>query len=147
MRTLACWICLVVSPCAFLQAEDAKLLQGTWKAVAVVDNGKKYSPGMYDGIQMVVRGDEFVIVWAKNLQVPTKFTLDTTKNPHHIDLVATQGAVKGNKVPGLYSLDGDTLLLCLSLFQENVRPAERKSEPGKRMMFFKLERTKPEGNP
>jgi uncharacterized protein (TIGR03067 family) len=66
-----------------------------------------------------------------------KIKLDATTEPKSIDLGA--GGPKESK--GIYSLDKDTLKLCLNL--EGKRPKDFKTKAGDKTNLFVLKRQKP----
>ena len=49
-----------------------------------------------------------------NVRMKAKFTIDPTKKPKTIDYTIIEGGNKGQEVPGIYEIDGDTIKFCFS---------------------------------
>jgi len=135
------------------EVPDAKRILGTWKVVAIEVNGKTNrdpkSPGLSHG--------PWIITAEKITQEGTHFTeekgyfkgksetpykLDSTKSPKEIDFIETR--LDGTKNPkpalGIYSLDGDTLRICMAAGDEQPRPTEFATKPGSNLYFQVLKR-------
>ena len=65
---------------------------------------------------------------------PTRFKLDTTVSPAHIDFLNSRNQV------GIYDLRGDTIRLCVGM--DGDRPKNFKTEPGSDHTYMLLKRAK-----
>lgn len=158
MPTPLCFILLVGCACCFpaLLADDAKpkedakddakLLEGSWKAVALEADGKKASAEELEKLKgrWTFRGLELVIsdtnpVKGENATVK----LDSSKTPKHFDLVAL-GPKKDKTMQGIYKFEKDRLFIC-SRGQESAdkgRPTEFTTTAGSDLGMITLERVK-----
>jgi uncharacterized protein (TIGR03067 family) len=82
--------------------QDQAALQGKWRAIEATSNGEPPPSGMLEKLTLVFSGDTVSIMSAP----PTRFRLDATTKPAHIDFLNSHNQV------GIYILDGDTLKLC-----------------------------------
>jgi uncharacterized protein (TIGR03067 family) len=115
--TLALTTALVLTVGA--SAQDAKkeqaLLQGKWKAVKLEIEGKEIPANELAELKITVEGDQFI--GKKGAGEPEKnlMKLDPAKKPKAIDLTPQSGPTEGMTLQGIYTLDGDTLKMCLAL--------------------------------
>jgi RNA polymerase sigma factor (sigma-70 family) len=101
---------------------DQDRLQGTWEFVAVAQGDKtirKEDLGKNDGRwdTITFTGDEWRAVnlnsGGKAVEFHGRFKLDPSRKPKAIDLTPADGEARGEIMPGLYEVDGDSLRLCL----------------------------------
>jgi uncharacterized protein (TIGR03067 family) len=84
---------------------------------------------------MVFSGDTVTIpIKEARKQVP--FKLDPSKKPKQIDLEIMEG--QPNK--GIYSLEGDTLKLCVSEDENEDRPTEFATKPGTKIVLIEMKK-------
>ena len=57
------------------------------------------------------------------------YTTDPAQTPKQIDIVGTEGELKGKNAQGIYSLAGDTLTICYTM-PGKPRPTAFESAPG-----------------
>jgi uncharacterized protein (TIGR03067 family) len=100
---------------------DAEKIQGTWKAVSVVDGGNERDT---KGARVVFTESKVTITDDKR-DVPGEYNLDPSKKPKWIDIT-----VDSRTMPGIYELDGDKLRICLNEIAEGERPTAFESKGG-----------------
>jgi uncharacterized protein (TIGR03067 family) len=101
---------------------DQKTIQGTWKVVMIEDGGRKRDVGdkkvSFGKTKITFKDGE------RTLGDGT-FELDPTKKPKWIDV--TQ---RGNKMLGIYELEGDNLKVCYNEVPGGERSTEFVSKNG-----------------
>ena len=110
--------------------QDKAALQGKWHAIEATSNGEAPPPGMLEKLTLVFSGDTVSIMGAP----PTRFRLDATAKPPHIDFLNSHDQV------GIYMLDGDTLKLCTG--EHGDRPGVFSTKKYTDHTYMLLKRTK-----
>jgi uncharacterized protein (TIGR03067 family) len=120
--------------------EDAKKLFGAWQSTGVERGREK--PSVHDA--RITFDYTHVTLHDGGRTTEADYRLDPEKVPKQIDLTLTEGENKGEKVLGIYRLEGDTLTLCLGE-RGRGRPDRFKAEgePGRRLPL-RFERVQPE---
>ncbi len=131
--------CFCVQP-----ADDTKAIQGRWKIVTVLENGKTLTEQEI-ATHMVADGSFTVDGLVINLLPPGQFTpksipfvLNSTTEPKSIDLMGTTKI--GSK--GIYLLSGDSLMLSLPSPTQNIRPTDFGNTPGSGRVLIVLNRVR-----
>lgn len=128
----------------FAQADtdDNKLVQGKWKVVTVLENGKSLTEQEI-ATHLVADGffslDGLVISFLPPGQFEAKkipFVLDSKANPKAIDLMGV------NKIgaTGIYLLSGDSLMLSFPGANEKARPTDFGNTVGSHRVLVVLQR-------
>lgn len=138
MTTLLIGLALAVgAPAKKDRAPKEPSLIGEWFVESMLFGGKpwKSQPGgtfqfMADG-KMVIKG--------KDGEKTGTYRTDTKKNPAEVDL-----DVIGPDwiLPGIFKIDGDTLIICHVFGEEQPRPKKFESPVGSFNMVITLKRTK-----
>lgn len=123
--------------------KDPPSLVGEWAVESAIHGGKpekKSGPASItftaDGKLQVREGKD-----AKPEELP--YSHNPKKDPPEIDLTEPRGGMMGGEVmKGIYRIDGDTLLLCLSI--EGERPTTFDSPAGSNRILVTLRRAKKE---
>ena len=133
MRTLLGFVVLVglvgAQPPADAVKKDLALLEGEWAMVSgerdgqalpeeYVKTGKRVAK---DGVSTVTIGDMVLM--------KSKFTIDPAKTPKAIDFVGLEGPTAGQKLHGIYELDGDTVRFCFAPADKD-RPTDFTTKEG-----------------
>jgi RNA polymerase sigma factor (sigma-70 family) len=124
-----------------LEERDEKKLQGDWKMVGGVFDGRQFPLGPRPPIWNI-QGDK-IIQRINGQEDHLTFKLAPDQKPKEIDLTLTdeRGRPKGDEVlKWAYELDGDTLRLCLPTPDETARPKEVASKPGSKTMLMEFKR-------
>ena len=123
---------------------DHKLILGTWEVVSSSQKGED-GPGA-PGMRYVFKPDTFLMqpASAKTEEdaIRVKYKLDPAKKPKHIDTTHQLGEKEKPIVQlGIYSLEGETLKLCLEAAGK-PRPAKLESKPDGTSVLLVLKRQK-----
>lgn len=90
-------------------------LQGKWRVVTLVENGKEDDPKDLQDLQ-----ERYLFVGARvflkseSLLREMSYQVDDTKKPARIELIVTKGPLKGLSYHGIYEVDGKVLRLAFS---------------------------------
>jgi len=120
---------------------DLDLMQGVWNRVSTESNGNKRLIDKPSPL-LIVSGNDFT--FGLNLD-PEKVKLDPTQMPKSIDITPTgdsAGPLKGKTYPGIYKIEGDKLILCLSIKPGSERPKKFDTLENKQLILDVYERSK-----
>ncbi len=136
-RLLCCLIGGLLASFAFSLAfggddqvkDELKRHQGTWVTISSIFDGAPASPEVVRSIRRIVTDDH--VVWERDGKrfAGTKFELDPSLSPKTIDVIPDGGPNRGERVLGIYKLDGDTITICMA-GPAQPRPKEFKAEKG-----------------
>jgi uncharacterized protein (TIGR03067 family) len=145
-RLLSCSLLVVVCTASFVRADDAKQMEGTWKAVKGELGGKPYPDQMLKNLKLVIADGKYVVTVREPQGEQTDegtLTLDPAKTPHEMTIVGIKGPNQGRTTPAIYELTDDTLRICYDLSRK-AHPKEFKSEPATKLFLVEYQRQKPE---
>jgi uncharacterized protein (TIGR03067 family) len=114
---------------------DAEAILGTWSIVGLEAGGKATSEKNFRGNVFRFEADKVTLQERGHLQIEFPYTLDPAKTPKTIDLAVAKGS---NVIRGIYQLQGDELVLSLSL--GGARPTAFATEQGGNAETFTLRR-------
>lgn len=96
------------------ESAPATVLEGDWKMVSGVFNGKALADNMVEWCTRTTRGGLTTVMAGPETMVEATFTLDTSKRPHAIDYVNLAGAAKGKSSAGIFETAGGELRICMA---------------------------------
>ena len=137
--TMACVV--VILGIARLGADEKaiKELEGTYKTVSVVHDGKTASEELISHMSVHIVGDEIVFT-VRDKNHPARFKIDTKPSPAHIDLLPSDGPEKGKTFLGIYKQEKGELVIAFT--EKGDRPTEFRGEGDVRLIRLKLEEKK-----
>ena len=112
-----------------------RALLGTWKAVDRQVNGKPITKGPVTRL-IVTPG---TLTLREKTSLVVSYTVDPTTTPNRITLIPRKHGV-GQLLNGVFSLDGDTLTLCLNPKLNGPAPDSLESVEGDGYLLLKLQR-------
>ena len=115
---------------------ERQRLRGTWKVISCELSGKALDSGFFS--QFVFDGTE-VTVKEKAESIKAEFTLDVAKKPKKISLSTLSSQIP-RPISGIYSLEGETLVICLATATKAPAPAELGTKPGDSRLLITLHR-------
>ena len=117
-------------------SDDLKRLTGKWTVVAAEEAGAKKEG--YTGTAMLIQGTKLTWVKPKIEDESIRLRIDSTQKPKHIDLEKSKDEV----IRGIYSLEGDTLKVCMLVAESGNRPQEFVTKKGDHYRLLVLKREK-----
>jgi uncharacterized protein (TIGR03067 family) len=122
--------------------KDRKQIEGTWRVVAFVFDGKKGSKEDARKLTVVNGSDGTWSLRSDDKEmIKGTSTIDPTNKPKTIDFTITQGEGKGNQHLGIYELGEETRKLCFAS-PGKERPTEFSSTVGNGHILVLFEREK-----
>ncbi len=123
--------------------KDHKLIEGTWKIIALEVNGNKAKEEDARKLTVVNGSDGTWVLYSEDKEVTRgTSTIDPTKKPKTIDFMATEGNDKDKKHLGIYELGEKTRKLCFAA-PGKERPSEFSSPADSGIILAVFEREKP----
>jgi uncharacterized protein (TIGR03067 family) len=122
--------------------KDRKIIEGTWRIIALEVNGNKTKEE--DARKLtVVNGSDGTWRLRSEVKEISKGTsvFDPTQKPKTIDFTPTEGGGKGNQHLGIYEIGEETRKLCFAPAGKE-RPTEFSSPPGSEHILVTFERVK-----
>ena len=123
---------------------DKDNIQGTWKVESVMMNGqdKDRKGELLKKSTFEIAADKMLVKFNEGNK-PSTYTLDPAAKPKTIDITPQgEGDGKGETVPGIYKLEGDTLTICFPCGAQMERPTEFVSKEGSDTLLLVLKRVK-----
>lgn len=125
-----------------LVKKDHKLIEGTWKVVALEVNGNKSSDEDVRKITVINGADGTWSIHSEGKEIIKGTSIIyPTQKPKTIDFTPTEGERKGEVHLGIYELDKNTRKLCFAP-PGKARPTEFSSPLGSEVILINFERVK-----
>jgi uncharacterized protein (TIGR03067 family) len=122
-----------------LKKEQARF-EGVWSFALVEVDGNKQPVPPFDTNKLIILKDgRFVVLQGPRITRGV-MKLDPTQSPRHLDVVV-QSPGKGQTIPAIYELEGDTYKLCSS-FRGKGRPTAFETRADSGMILQVLKREK-----
>lgn len=119
--------------------QTRRALLGNWKAVSRQSSGRPITKG--PATQLIITPGTLVLQGGGRLNM--SYTIDLTTTPNRITLIPWNHGV-GQLLHGVYSLEKDTLTICLNPKVNAPPPDSLESVEGDGRLLLKLERVKEE---
>jgi uncharacterized protein (TIGR03067 family) len=129
--------------------KEKEKLVGTWKLVSLEIDGEKFTEEVTKTMRAVITATTMKTEFRSKDETADRYTLDPSKSPKHIDFPDPSEKGKDATVPGIYSLEGDTLKLCLPGDSKKggrapwKRPTKFDANDGTGQMLMVFKRAKP----
>jgi uncharacterized protein (TIGR03067 family) len=107
---------------------NAKNLVGSWDCVSAVIDGKPLAGETAGQLRLTLTPDRYKTERGEQVLFDSTYKVDVTKSPAQIDMIGTEGDLKGKAALGIFKLDGDMLTMCY-VMPGKERPMALESQP------------------
>jgi len=117
-------------------------LNGTWQVVATQENGKEMPAAEVQKLALELRltdGRYSVAAGVADIDSGA-YQTPAGATPKNIDVSPEKGAHKGKRIPSIYKLEGDDLVICYGF--AGTRPKDFATTPGSQLTLIKYARAK-----
>jgi len=108
---------------------DLESLQGTWRSIAMIIDGRRIPPAALEHRRIIVIDDRYAVVDGDRTLRRGALKIDATTMPKQIDTRPADGPNVGKIDQGIYELTAEVLRICWAP-PGQPRPANFDSEPG-----------------
>ena len=105
-------------------------IEGVWACSDATNGGQKIPDEKASQLRLTLTTDRFKTQLGEQVLFESTYTLDTTKSPVEIEMIGTEGDLKGKPALGIIKLNGGILTLCYVLPGGGERPKTFESQPG-----------------
>lgn len=123
---------------------DQMNLSGIWTCTSAVIDGRPLADETAKALRLTLTADRYRTERGDQVLFDSTYAIDADKNPKTIDMIGTEGDLKGKPALGIYKLDGDTLTMCYTM-PGKERPADFESQPNSGIYLVVWKRTKYRG--
>jgi uncharacterized protein (TIGR03067 family) len=102
-------------------------LEGVWTCESATINGRKLDEATVKSLKLTLKGEQYKTERGDEVLFDSTYSLDTKADPKRIDMIGTEGELKGKPALGIYKLDKDRLTMCYTMPRQQ-RPKDFKSE-------------------
>ena len=128
---LVCWPLVSVAmlnTCFGEGPVDTKNLQGVWTCTSATIDGKPLAEEAAKNLKLTLTADRYKTERGEQVLFDSTYKVDPAKTPAQIDMIGTEGDLKGKAALGIYKLDGDSLTICY-VMPGKERPNTFESQP------------------
>lgn len=121
--------CAIACGNTFAQESSDKMkLVGSWTCASATIDGKPLAEEAAKALKLTLTADRYKTERGEQVLFDSSYSIDAAKNPKTIDMVGTEGELKGKPALGIYKLEGDTLTMAYVL-PGKERPTAFESAP------------------
>ena len=118
---------------------NSKNWEGVWAGVTVINNGERMADEKAKKLRLTLTADRYKTEMGDQVLFDSTYTINTAKTPAQIDIIGTEGELKGKPALGLIQVEGDTLTMCY-VMPGSERPSALDSPPGSRITLLIMKR-------
>jgi uncharacterized protein (TIGR03067 family) len=124
--------------------DEMNRLQGSWTVEMQEENGEKLSAEDLKGRTVMFGKDAIFVRRNGNVSEVMVLKFDPAKSPKTVNALVVEGEHKGDIMPGIYALDGDSLKVCFDRDGQE-RPKEFTTAPKSGHFFMVCKRIRAKG--
>jgi uncharacterized protein (TIGR03067 family) len=112
--------------------KDLQQLQGEWALQASERNGEKRPEAQLKTFKRTITDNKYTVTWEDeegSREFTGVMTLDPTQKPKTVDVEVPDGPNKGQKMLGIYKIEGDKHTVCVAA-PDGPRPTDFDSKQG-----------------
>jgi uncharacterized protein (TIGR03067 family) len=118
-----------------------KDLLGSWTCVSATIDGRPLAETTAKELRLTLTADRYKSERGEQVLFDSTYTLDGSKSPAQIDMIGTEGDLKGKAALGILKLDGDSLTMCY-VMPGKERPTAYESQPNSGVFLVTWKRAK-----
>jgi uncharacterized protein (TIGR03067 family) len=118
---------LAAEPSTAEAKKTMRELEGVWNCESATINGRKLDEATVKSLKLTLKGEQYKTERGDEVLFDSTYSLDTKADPKRIDMIGTEGDLKGKAALGIYKLDKDRLTMCYTMPGQE-RPKDFKSE-------------------
>jgi len=115
-------------------------LPGKWACVSAVVDGKALPDETVRLLRLTLTSDRYKTEKGSDVLFDSTYSVDDKTKPKQINMIGTEGALRGKEAQGIYSLEGDTLRICYTM-PGDQRPTSFESASGSKAFLVVWKRT------
>jgi uncharacterized protein (TIGR03067 family) len=123
---------------------DLKKMEGAWTMTSREGGGRKATAEELKKIngKLVIKGHKYTFYFNGKAVTRGTIKLNSAKEPKAMDLVASDGPLKGQAIKAIYRLKGDRMEACFPL-PDAKRPRNFRTDKGSSQILIRYQRIKP----
>ena len=116
-------------------------LHGAWTCISATVDGKALSKDTAAALRLTITQDRYKTEKPGEVLFDSTYRVDASRSPRQINMVGTEGDLKGKEAQGIYSIEKDILRICYTMPGDG-RPERFESLPGSKayLVVWKRER-------
>jgi uncharacterized protein (TIGR03067 family) len=107
---------------------NGRALQGSWTCVWGTIDGRPLAADTASQLRLTLTADRYKTERGDQVLFDSTYQLDAKQDPPHIDMIGTEGDLKGKAALGIWKLEGEQLTLCY-VMPGSPRPTKFESQP------------------
>src|SRR5215204_464647 len=131
---IICSICVaaawaLLGACTTPNMNARRNLEGTWTCVSAKVDGNALPEATTALLRLTLTQDRYKTEKGSDVLFDSTYTVNPEADPKQINMMGTEGDLKGKEAQGIYSLEGETLRICYTM-PGLARPQTFESVPG-----------------
>lgn len=116
-------------------------IQGVWNCTSATIDGRPLAEETAKTLKLTLTADRYKSERGDQVLFDSTYSVDAKKNPKQINMVGTEGELKGKAALGIYKIDGGTLTICY-VMPGKERPSDFDSQPQSGVFLVTYKREK-----
>jgi uncharacterized protein (TIGR03067 family) len=112
-----------------LAVEGSSSVEGSWRCESAIVNGKSLPQEVVQQLHLSLTKDRYKTEKGSQVLFDSSYAIDQSKSPAQINMIGTEGDLKGKQAEGIFSLKENTLTICYTM-PGSPRPKSFESSPG-----------------